>query len=196
VRPRPQPVWQEPAVTLRLFRDEDVPDVVEACRDPETQRWTTLTRTYAEPDARQFLAYAASSWASGLEGVWAMCLPGEARWSGSISLRLDRFDRELGDVGFLAAPWARGRGLTSAALHLVCGFGFAQLGLERIEWRAHIGNEASRRVAEKVGFQLEGVQRARLVQRGERRDAWVASLLPGDLRDPASAGPAHEGVRR
>lgn len=181
---RPQPVWHEPEVTLRLFRDEDVPDIVEACRDPESQRWTTLTRTYAEPDARKFLAYASSCWASGGEGVWAMSLPTDERWSGSISLRIDQFDRALGDVGFLCAPWARGRGLTSAALHQVCGFGFAQLGLARIEWRAHVGNAASRRVAEKVGFQLEGVQRARLVQRGERRDAWVAGLLPADLQHP------------
>ena len=37
------------------------------------------------------------------------------------------------------------------------------------------------RVAEKAGFVLEGVQRARLAQRGERRDCWVAGLLPGDL---------------
>ena len=41
---------------------------------------------------------------------------------------------------------------------------------------------ASRRVAEKCGFVVEGVLRRWLVQRGERRDAWVAGLLPTDLR--------------
>lgn len=174
-------MWTEPAVTLRRFRDDDVPAIVRTCRDPETLRWTTLTLDYGEADARAFLAYADDSWASGAEAVWAMCLPGDEGWAGSIAVRVDRSDPQLGDVGFLCAPWARGRGLTTAALRLVCRFGFTGLNLARIEWRAQVGNAASLRVAEKVGFQVEGVQRARLAQRGERRDAWVAGLLPADL---------------
>ncbi|MDQ1625080.1 MAG: hypothetical protein QOJ49_578, partial [Actinomycetota bacterium] len=56
------------------------------------------------------------------------------------------------------------------------------LGLGRVEWLAHVGNDASRRVAEKVGFVYEGMQRAKCHQRGVRYDAWVAGLLPGELR--------------
>ena len=184
---RRQPVWRQDAVTLRHVDDADIPEVVACSRDPETLRWTTRRLDYGDADARQFLAYARGSWASG-EAVWAMCLPGDDRWCGAISLRIDRSDRRLGDVGFVCAPWARGRGLTGAALYVVCGWGFAELDLARIEWRAHVGNDASRRVAEKVGFRLEGTQRARLAQRGERRDAWVAGLLPADLRAPADRG--------
>ena len=186
---RPQPVWRADAVTLRMFDDADIPDIVASCRDPETLRWTTLRLDYGEADAKQFLAYARDSWASGEEAVWAMCLPGEDRWSGAMCLRVDRLDRHLGDVGFVCAPWARRRGLTPAALYVVCGWGFAELDLARIEWRAHVGNDASLRVAEKVGFRVEGTQRARLAQRGERRDAWVAGLLPADLRAPTGARP-------
>ena len=60
------------------------------------------------------------------------------------------------EVGFWMAPWARGRGIMTDAVRLVCRWGFADLGLGRIEWWANVGNDASRRVAEKVGFTMEG----------------------------------------
>ena len=40
-----------------------------------------------------------------------------------------------------------------------------------------MGNVASRRVAEKAGFTVEGTQHAGLVHRGERKDVWVGGLV-------------------
>jgi len=102
--------------------------------------------------------------------------------AGTVAVRIDADDPGMADVGFLAAPWARGRGWTTAALRLACAWGFDVLGLARIEWYAVVGNHASRRVAEKVGFVMEGTRRSGMVHRGERRDVWSGSLLPSDLR--------------
>jgi RimJ/RimL family protein N-acetyltransferase len=46
------------------------------------------------------------------------------------------------------------------------------------------GNVSSERVAEKCGFTREGVLRAWMEQRGERRDVTMWSLLPGDPGRP------------
>jgi RimJ/RimL family protein N-acetyltransferase len=62
----------------------------------------------------------------------------------------------------------------------LCDWGFAALGLHRIEWRAYVGNEASRRTAVKAGFTVEGLARAGCTQRGERRDAWIGARLSTD----------------
>ena len=67
----------------------------------------------------------------------------------------------------------------------MCAWAFQTLDLARIEWRAYVGNDASRRTAEKVGFRIEGVCRSALIHRGERRDAWLGAILPGEL----DAGP-------
>lgn len=177
-----QPTLADATVTLRPVRASDLPDVLAACQDPETQRWTTIPVPYGEDDARHFVEeHAPSFWASQRGAVWAMCPAGSDRFSGGLDLRRSLEDPDIADVGFSCAPWARERGVTTAALRLACRWGFEQLRLARIEWRAYVGNDASRRVAEKAGFVLEGVQRARLAQRGERRDCWVAGLLPGDL---------------
>ena len=91
------------------------------------------------------------------------------------------------------APWARGLGYASAAVRTVCAWGFDALGLERIVWKAYLGNDASKRVAEKAGFTVEGVGRAVCVQRGQRLDAWVGSLLSADPRANPPAPTIHFG---
>ena len=64
---------------------------------------------------------------------------------------------------------------------LSAAYGLLHLGLERVEWKAHVGNVASRRVAEKAGFTFEGTLRAYGSKDGRRVDEWIASLLPADL---------------
>ncbi|MFD7157622.1 GNAT family N-acetyltransferase [Kribbella sp. NPDC059898] len=86
------------------------------------------------------------------------------------------------EVGYWTAPAARGRGVAPAAVRAICRWAFAERDLDLIEWRAEVGNVASRRVAEKAGFVLEGQLRKRLVHRGERVDAWIGSLLRDELR--------------
>jgi RimJ/RimL family protein N-acetyltransferase len=63
----------------------------------------------------------------------------------------------------------------------VSRLGFEELGLERIEWRAVVGNEGSRRVAEKAGFTVEGVRRRLRHGHDGRVDQWIGSLFPEDL---------------
>jgi RimJ/RimL family protein N-acetyltransferase len=77
----------------------------------------------------------------------------------------------------------------------VIDWAFSALGVERLEWAAEAGNVASRAVALRLGFVMEGTQRARIVHRGTRRDAWVAALLPTDLGKPMKTPylPAAEG---
>ena len=66
------------------------------------------------------------------------------------------------------------------ALRALCRWGLAELELQRIEWIAFAGNHASRRLAEKAGFTIEGTLRNRMVHRGRRTDVWIGSLIPGD----------------
>ena len=56
-----------------------------------------------------------------------------------------------------------------------------ELGIPRLQLTAMIGNVASARLAEKVGFEREGVLRAWLDNRGARADVIMHSLLPGDI---------------
>ncbi|HEX8630357.1 MAG TPA: GNAT family N-acetyltransferase [Catenuloplanes sp.] len=168
---------------LRAPAGRDLDALVASCQDPEAMRWTTVPQPYQRSDAEFFVhQHAPHQWAQGQGAVFVIAGPDDAH-VGTMDLRLGT-DPMVGEVGFLVAPQARGRGYASAALRAVAGWGFAALGLTRIEWRAHVGNTASRRVAEKAGFTVEGIARAGLAHHGQRRDVWVAARLADDPEPP------------
>ena len=70
------------------------------------------------------------------------------------------------------------------ALRLLLDWGFTERGFETVIWWAHRGNWASRKVAWRLGFTIEGSARQWLTQRGELRDAWVGTLLATDALQP------------
>jgi RimJ/RimL family protein N-acetyltransferase len=165
---------------LRLPVSSDVDDITLACRDVELQRWIPVPIPYERIHGEQWVDDTSRSWAEDHELRWVIIEPGVSdRAVGAIGLHAR--DATMREVGFWMAPWARGRGVMTDAVRLACRWGFAELGLGRIEWWANVGNYASRRVAEKVGFTMEGTARARLLHRGVRVDGWSAGLLPGEL---------------
>jgi len=166
---------------LRAPAERDLDAVTRACQDAESARWTTVPAPYQPSDAEFYvLDHLPGQWARGTGAGFAIT-DADDRYVGGVDLRVHADDDGVGEIGYLVAPWARGRGYAPAAVRAICAWGFAALGLERIAWYAYLGNDASRRVAEKVGFAMESVGRGVCVQRGERRDAWVGSLLPADL---------------
>ncbi len=175
-----QPRLHGSGVTLRPVAHHDIPAIVAAAGDPESARWTTVPIPYGRADAEFFVTeHAPGGWLRGDAATFAIIDKSDA-YAGTIELRLT--GPGTGDVGYLVAPWARGRGHASAALRTVCAWGFESLGLHRIEWSAYVGNDASRRVAEKAGFTVEGLARGSLLQRGERRDCWTGAKLSTDPR--------------
>lgn len=171
---------------LRPPRAEDAPAVYRACQDPDIQRWTTVPSPYTEDDAKHYTdEIAPAAWTSGDGGLFTVFDRATGELLASIAL-MHITEREVptggrAEIGYWCAPWARGRGVMTDAARLVCRWGFEQLGLARIDWYAEVGNEGSRRIAEKLGFTIEGVQRLRLVNKGERRDGWVGGLLREDF---------------
>ncbi len=173
-------------VRLRLPAERDIDAICRACQDPENQRWlSALPHPYRLADAQHFVhVIVPDGWEKGAEPVWAIADAGDDTLLGTIGLHdHDQVDAVAG-VGLWVAPWARQRGVATAATRLVAGWCFAELGLRRLEWYAYVGNDASWRVAEKVGFTREGTLRSRLVHRGSgaRHDTWLGGLLPGELR--------------
>ncbi|MBI4220354.1 MAG: GNAT family N-acetyltransferase, partial [Chloroflexi bacterium] len=76
---------------------------------------------------------------------------------------------------------ATGRGVATAAVKLLARYGFERMELLRIEILVEVGNDASKRVAEKSGARFEGTLRNRLYHQGRVRDSYLFSLILSDL---------------
>jgi len=165
-------------VTLRPWRESDVPAIVEACQDPEIPRWTSVPSPYTEQDARDFVAHGVPGREYQLQ--LAIVDADSDELLGSIGLFTH--DEGIGEVGYWMAAAARGRGAATRAVRLVVAWGFESYGYERIQLHTLPGNRASERVAEKAGFTREGVLRSYAVMKGRRTDITMFSLLPGEAQ--------------
>jgi RimJ/RimL family protein N-acetyltransferase len=181
--PKTAPTLTDGVVTLRAHRPDDVARIVEQSRDPVSIAWTTVPVPYAESDAEDYaLRVLPSGWAEGSE--WAFAVEVEGRYAGTVSLRDEGPGRA--EIAYGSHPDVRGTGTILRALRLLVDWGFAELDLETMVWQAFTGNWSSRRLAWRLGFTVEGTLRRYLPQRGERRDAWIGTLLEDDPREPRS----------
>jgi RimJ/RimL family protein N-acetyltransferase len=154
-----------------------VPAIVAACNDLDIQHWIpVIPRPYTEADARAFV----QGDVAGI-GAHQYAVTVGGRLVGSIGMKVN--EMRSGHIGYWCVSDARGRGVTTRALRLLCRHSIEELRLERLELITDPDNHASQRVAEKVGFQREGVLRSHLLHPdGRRRDSVMFSLLPGELR--------------
>jgi RimJ/RimL family protein N-acetyltransferase len=168
-------------VRLRLIADADLPAIVEAVQDPDIPRFTTVPQPYGEAEARLWQRTAAAGTRSGGGLATVIVDDGDGTLLGSVGVH--NIDPETGrcSAGYWVAAPARGRGVASRGLRLICAYAFAELGVQRIELWIEPGNAASLRVAEAVGFHREGLLRSFMHVGGERRDMLMYSLLPDDL---------------
>ena len=141
-----QPELITERLTLRHLCEADIPDIVESCRDEETLRYTRLPLNYTRADAEDYLLTTARQIAAGQIQRWAIDASGVFGTPESPGTRAE--------LGYYAAPKARGKGYMTEALQAVLGYAFDPLGLglETVRWTALAGNEASERVAVKAGF--------------------------------------------
>ncbi len=164
---------------LRPWTAYDESAVLDACSDPEIQRWTTVPSPYTQADAHAWVnTVAPGLWTAGTATPFAVVDAVSGEVLGSVGLH--RIADGSAEVGYWCAPSARGSGVMSEALGALCRWAFAGLGLQRLEWVAGVGNWASRSVAEKNGFRVEGVLRNGILQRGQRCDGWLGGLLATD----------------
>ncbi len=165
---------------LRTWLPEDLEPVHKACQAPDIQQWTTVPSPYLPVDAEVFLAGSALRW---VQGLASFAILGEhtGRLLGSIGFA-GLPEEGVVEVGYWVAPDARNRGVATAATTLICDWAFDELGFHRVDWQAYVGNEGSRRVAQRCGFTFEGTLRGRGFQRGAYRDVWIAGLLATDPR--------------
>jgi len=132
-------------------------------------------------DARSGLAASLAAWKSGTEFNFGIFDPLDGSFLGGCGLnQINRTD-QVANLGYWVRTSRTGRGLATAATLLVAGFGFEQLGLNRIEIVAATANHASQRVAEKTGARREGVLRRRLLVHGNSFDAILYALIETDL---------------
>ena len=180
----PEPPLTDGSVVLRQWTDTDVPAITAACREAEIARWLDqVPQPYTQRDAREYIASTRRGWREATLSAFAIADSATDEALGSISVHWIDHEQAVGEVGYWVRHDARGRGVATRAVRLISRWALVQCGLRRLQLRADVLNQPSQRVAEKAGFQLEGVLRScRYSERqGRRVDFAIYSLLPDEL---------------
>jgi RimJ/RimL family protein N-acetyltransferase len=83
-------------------------------------------------------------------------------------------------MGYIVSAQARGQGVGTEILRRLTDWAFAELASQRLVLIIDVDNHASLRVAERCGYQREGVMRSIHIKQERRGDAVLWSRLPGD----------------
>ncbi|MCL1841766.1 MAG: GNAT family N-acetyltransferase [Propionibacteriaceae bacterium] len=125
---------------------------------------------------REYLAQAVRNWAQFTELSTLIVLDGEV--IGAVGLtHIDRVVRTC-EIGYWLDAARRGTGIVTRAVREIETLAFEDLGLNRASIHADVRNQASRAVAERLGYQWEGIMRGGLAGADHvPQDAAVYSLL-------------------
>ncbi len=179
-RPITFPTLQTERLILRELKPDDVEAVFAYLSDPEVARFLSSGPHRTLTQTRQTISFLASLFPN-QEGLrWAITFKGSEVVIGTCGLHA--WDRPFhrAEIGYeLARPYW-GQGIMREAMQAVLSFGFTQLALHRLEAIVLVGNTASARFLEKLGFQREGLMREYELVNGEFKDVWRFALLNSD----------------
>ncbi len=84
------------------------------------------------------------------------------------------------EMGYWLGKDVQGRGLMGLVVNAMLDYCFGELKLIRVSLHADVENIRLQRLAERLGFQKEGLERASWELRGEFRDNFGYAMLASD----------------
>ena len=169
--PFPEPPLHGEGFVLRAWTGEHREAYRTAMRDSESRRWLNdYDETAAEIEDQRVAGEAL---------VLTIADAESDAFLGFVALLMK--EHRVGELAYMVAPEARGRGLARGAAQLVTDWALATLELPRMQLRIDPENAASIRVAERCGYRFEGVLRSVFELRGQRVDSAMYSRLPTDI---------------
>ena len=177
------PTLRTDRLTLRAMRHSDAADMFEyASRDDVTEflLWSSHESTaYTE----EYLKYVESRYAVGDFYDWAVIYNENGKMIGTCGFASIDTVNNVGELGYVLNPAYHGLGIAAEAASEVMRFGFEELGMHRIEATFMSGNDASRRVMEKLGMTFEGMARESMFVKGAYKTIGKCAILAKDFSD-------------
>jgi RimJ/RimL family protein N-acetyltransferase len=167
---RPEPALTDGTIRLEPLSRSHLDDMEALGRDPDVVRHTYLNEPFGGDDAVEWLARYVHGWRDASCAGFAVVDADDDSFLGFIALvHIDAEGMEA-EVGYITAPGARGRGVATRALLLVTEWALTGVGLKRLELKIAADNAGSQRVAERAGYQKEGLLRSVHFKQGRRTD--------------------------
>jgi RimJ/RimL family protein N-acetyltransferase len=148
-------IFQTPRLLLRQFTEADVPLILSLNSDPEIVKYVHEPTLKTEEQAHKILLDIILPQYKNNLGRWAIHTKEHMDFIGWCGLKYRPEIDEI-DLGYRLMQKAWGKGYATEAAQASLEHGFTELNLKLITGRAHIENQASIKVLEKIGMNFIG----------------------------------------
>jgi RimJ/RimL family protein N-acetyltransferase len=177
---------RSPRLLLRPFRPADADQVFAAVDESRAhlRPWMAWVDDHVSVDnSRDWCTRCAANWLLRAELTVGVFAAASGRFLGCVSLHDPDWDLRAFGIGYWLRASAVGQGYATEAVRMLVDLAVGPLAARRVELRCDARNEPSQRVAERVGFVLEGqLRNAFLTSDGQPGDELVFALTPDDAR--------------
>jgi ribosomal-protein-alanine N-acetyltransferase len=178
----PVPDLATTRLRLRRLTIDDTPAAHRAYGDAEAMRWWDALPSVDLAETARRLRYSLSAdpqWAA----TWTILTRPDDQFIGMVNYHArQHWNRRLA-LGWILVPRFQGQGYMQEAVGAVLSHCFVTLDTNRIEAEIEPDNLRSARLAQRLGFQYEGLLRDRLLVAGQPRAMQMYALLRSDWRN-------------
>lgn len=173
------------SIILRTYSVEDAPALFSAINDDRNHLhpWLDwLDKTTKEEHTLQFIEQSLHQ-LDMQEGL-ALGIFKEGRIIGGIGMH--HWDQATKRVyaGYWISKEHEGKGIIDKSMRAFIAYLFDKIGLNKIELHFIPSNKRSAKVAEKLGFRIEGVIRQSMMRNGMPEDTVITGLLKSEWKNP------------
>lgn len=177
------PTLKTERLTLRALRRTDSQDMHEYAADPSVTEFLLWSPHTSVSYTWEYLKYVENRYAVGDFYDWAVIESESGKMIGTCGFASIDTVNNSAQIGYVLNPAYHRQGIAVEAAKEVMRFGFDTLGLHRIEARFMQGNDASRKVMEKLGMTFEGFARDSMFVKGKYRTIGTCSITENDFRN-------------
>jgi RimJ/RimL family protein N-acetyltransferase len=192
--PVPRPLLENDRLVLQRFTRRDAATLDDAIRISlaDLNLWLPWARLdYTAADTTAFIRESIQAWKE--ERAWDYSIRSKddlKRHIGNISFWTVSKLGKIAEIGYWVRSDEASKGVCTESVRLLLDETFNSMGYHKVVLRIAVGNDASDRVAEKVGFTREGILREELLIRGNWVDHTLWSLLDREYRTAKRSGAA------
>lgn len=176
------PTLETDRLILRGMRVSDTEDMFAYARRPSVTQYLTWNPHTDPAETREYLTYVGQRYRTGDFYDWAVVDRESGHMIGTCGFTSFNCPHDTAEIGYVLNPAYQGKGLATEAVRRVLDFGFDELGLHRIEAHFMEGNDASRRLMERVGMTFEGYARESMWIKGRFCTIGTCAILRYEYR--------------
>ncbi|MWV46881.1 GNAT family N-acetyltransferase [Paenibacillus sp. HJL G12] len=186
------PVLRGERVRLEQIEKKDAPCLLAILSDPLVMKYVTQGSFFSFTKSRRVAAELLNTRRpdSMHYGIWLPEVEGPV---GVVSLQNWRQERRDAMIGYMLDRRFWHRGLATEALGILLRYAFNELHLQRVEGRCHAVNEASERVMQKNGMELERTLNQKRMFFAAPLEMKIYSLTDQQFQARNTAGSEHVG---